>query len=141
MLCMKISLAALNYQQRQRIRVLARNLVRVADRLNNRRIHALSEAELQGLNRDEIRVVRNIHADGFSVSRAVEHLSNCLTFRTMRAALQFVSRAGQTISEELAMACALTTSLVQRFWLQNRTFSRAVVEEIDDFISERLDLG
>ncbi|KFM81183.1 hypothetical protein X975_17852, partial [Stegodyphus mimosarum] len=75
------------------------------------------------------------------VSRAVEHLNNCLTFRTMRAALQFVSRAGQTISEELAMACELTTSLVRHFWSQNRTFPSAVVDVIDDFIAERLDLG
>ncbi|XP_035233884.1 uncharacterized protein LOC118205696 isoform X2 [Stegodyphus dumicola] len=125
--------------------MIARNLRRVADNLNSRRIRALSEAErenqLQGLNEDESRVMRNIYSDGFSVSRAVEHLSNCLTFRTMRAALQFVSRTGQTITEELAMACELTTSLVRRFWSQNRTFSNAIVEVIDDFIAERLDLG
>ncbi|XP_035214331.1 uncharacterized protein LOC118188087 isoform X3 [Stegodyphus dumicola] len=57
--------APLNFQQRQRIRVLAGNLRCVADRLNNRRMPALSDAELQGLNRDEIRAVRNSFADGF----------------------------------------------------------------------------
>ncbi|XP_035214330.1 uncharacterized protein LOC118188087 isoform X2 [Stegodyphus dumicola] len=133
--------APLNFQQRQRIRVLAGNLRCVADRLNNRRMPALSDAELQGLNRDEIRAVRNSFADGFRVSRAVENLSNCLTSRTMRVVLQFISRAGQTVTEDLAMACELTTSLVRRFWSQNRTFSSAVVEVIDDFIAERLDLG
>ncbi|XP_035218694.1 uncharacterized protein LOC118191937 [Stegodyphus dumicola] len=139
---------ALNAQQRQRIRTIARNLRLAADRIHIRRPRSLLSVERavllnEGLNEEEIRVVRNMHTVGpqFSVSSVAECLNNCLTSRTVKAALRFLSYTARSVSEELALACELSSLILPNFIIPNFVRSSSVEEAISEFIEDRLDMG
>ncbi|KFM81181.1 hypothetical protein X975_17850, partial [Stegodyphus mimosarum] len=138
----------LNAQQRERIRILARNLRLAADGIYPRRSRSLLSVERavlqnEGLNEEEMRVVRNIHTVGprFSVSSVAECLNSCLTSRTVKAALRFLSYTARSVSEELALACELSSLILPNFNIPNFVRSSSVEDTISEFIEDRLDMG